>query len=122
MEQNEVKILIAEDDESNYLLINTMLSKDYALCHAWNGEEAIDLFKSQSPDLILMDIKMPVLDGYEATRRIREISKDIPIIAVTAYAFEEDEVRIMGLGFSGYISKPINRIKLKELVTKFSNK
>lgn len=116
METNDITILVAEDDESNYLLIKSILGREYNLLHAWNGEEAVGLFISDKPELILMDIKMPVVDGYEATKRIREISESIPIIAVTAYAFEEDEARIMGFGFSGYMSKPINRIKLKEMI------
>ena len=110
-------ILIAEDDESNYLLIKSILGKEYNLVHAWNGKEAIEIFGTQKPELVLMDIKMPVVDGYDATRKIREISENVPIIAVTAYAFEEDEARIMGLGFTGYMSKPINRIKLLEMIS-----
>ena len=115
-------ILIAEDDESNYLLIKSIFGDDYNLVHAWNGEEAFEMYINQSPDLILMDIKMPVLDGYESTKKIREISLNVPIIAVTAYAFEQDEARIMGLGFNGYMSKPISRVKLKEMVNNLINK
>ena len=83
-------LLIAEDNESNYTLFQAML-KDYNLIHAWNGEQAIDLFNKYQPDLILMDLKMPIVDGYEATRVIREKNQSIPIIAVTAFAFAEDE-------------------------------
>jgi len=68
----DVKILIAEDNPSNYKLFKTILEKEYTLLHAWNGLEAINLFKEAQPSLILMDIKMPVLDGYEATTEIRK--------------------------------------------------
>ena len=104
-------LLIAEDNESNYTLFQAML-KDYNLIHAWNGEQAIDLFNKYQPDLILMDLKMPIVDGYEATRVIREKSQSIPIIAVTAFAFAEDEERVKQSGFSSYIAKPIKPDKL----------
>ena len=104
-------LLIAEDNESNYTLFQAML-KDYNLIHAWNGEQAIDLFNKYQPDLILMDLKMPIVDGYEATRVIREKNQSIPIIAVTAFAFAEDEKRVKQSGFSSYIAKPIKPDKL----------
>ena len=104
-------LLIAEDNESNYTLFQAML-KDYNLIQAWNGEQAIDLFNKYQPDLILMDLKMPIVDGYEATRVIREKSQSIPIIAVTAFAFAEDEERVKQSGFSSYIAKPIKPDKL----------
>lgn len=118
MEKNEVtetpvfSILIAEDDLSNYLLFEIILKQDYRLYHANNGIEAIELFKQYQPQLILMDIKMPKMDGYEATTQIRKFSTTIPIIAVTAYAFPEDKKRILNSGFNDYLSKPI---KFKEL-------
>lgn len=104
-------LLIAEGNESNYTLFQAML-KDYNLIHAWNGEQAIDLFNKYQPDLILMDLKMPIVDGYEATRVIREKNQSIPIIAVTAFAFAEDEERVKQSGFSSYIAKPIKPDKL----------
>ena len=104
-------LLIAEDNESNYTSFQAML-KDYNLIHAWNGEQAIDLFNKYQPDLILMDLKMPIVDGYEATRVIREKNQSIPIIAVTAFAFAEDEERVKQSGFSSYIAKPIKPDKL----------
>lgn len=107
-------ILIAEDNESNYKLFESILKKEYRLIHAWNGEEAVALFREHHPHLILMDIKMPVMDGYEATAQIRKLSSEIPIIAVTAYAFAEDEQRISQSGFDGYTTKPVNAIILKE--------
>ena len=98
--------------ESNYLLFQMILEKDYRLAHAWNGREVVDMFPKTNPDLILMDINMPFMDGYEATRHIRQRSTTVPIIAVTAYAFSSDKARIMENGFNSYVSKPINTDRL----------
>lgn len=106
------KILVAEDNESNYLLFESILEDDYELVHAWNDREAVEMFSTSNPDLILMDISMPYMDGYEATRNIRKTSTDIPIIAVTAYAFSSDKERIMENGFNSYVSKPVNADRL----------
>lgn len=105
-------LLVAEDNESNYFLISSMLEDDYNLLHAWNGREAVDMYSEHKPDLILMDINMPLMDGYEATKRIRQLSADVPVIAVTAYAFSSDRTRIMENGFSSYVSKPVNPERL----------
>lgn len=114
-------LLVAEDTLSNYKLFEAMLGKKYTLIHAWNGEEAIRLFKQEQPALILMDIKMPVLDGFAALKSIRDISPKIPVIAVTAYAFEENIKEIMQSGFNDYISKPILWTDLKEKIDKWIN-
>ena len=111
--QDKLTLLVAEDNESNYLLFETILSNDYNLIHAWDGREAVDLFQQHQPNIIIMDINMPNMDGYEATREIRKFSKTVPIIAVTAYAFASDKERIMANGFNGYVSKPVNANKLK---------
>ena len=99
-------LLIAEDEESNYLLLKTILHKYCNLIRAKTGLEALALFKENEVDLILMDIKMPVMDGYEATAEIRKVSASVPIIAVTAYAFAQDEQRIINSGFDAYTAKP----------------
>jgi len=104
---------VAEDNESNYLLFNSILNKDYNLVHAWNGEEAIELYRKFQPHVIIMDINMPKKTGYEATQIIREISPTVPIMAVTAYVYAEDEERILNSGFDAYTSKPINAQKLQ---------
>ncbi len=111
--RNKATLLIAEDNENNYLLLQALLEDTYNLVHAWDGEEAVALFKEHNPNLILMDISMPKMDGYEATKEIRKLSTSVPIIAVTAYAFASDKERIMSIGFSSYISKPINPEKLE---------
>ena len=86
------------------------------LVHAWNGREAVDLFNRHTPHLVLMDINMPVMDGYEATAEIRKQSADVPIIAVTAFAFASDEQKVLSSGFDGYMPKPINARQLKTQV------
>ena len=117
LKQQKITILIAEDHESNYRLIESILKKDYNLVHAWNGEEAVSLFKECNPQLILMDINMPVMDGYEATREIRKYSTRVPIIAITAFAYASDEQKVMENGFDAYMAKPINANQLKREIT-----
>lgn len=112
-------ILIAEDVESNFLLLKVLIGKKYKLLHAWNGIEAIKLFNEEKPDLILMDIKMPEMDGLEATRIIREKSKDIPIIALTAFAFNDDRTRTLEAGCNDFLTKPISSLLLKETLEKY---
>lgn len=109
-------LLIAEDNESNYTLIKAIL-KDYNLLHAWNGQEAIELYRKYHPDMILMDLKMPIMDGYQATQEIRKDNTIIPIIAVTAFAFAEDEQRVNESGFNGYVAKPIKPNVLKKMIS-----
>lgn len=109
-------ILIAEDNSDNYLLLKCILQANYTLLHAWNGKEAIELYKQQHPQLVLMDIRMPGIDGFEATAEIRKISTTVPIIAITAYAYAQDIEQILKSGFNNYISKPIDVINLKEKV------
>ena len=110
-------LLIAEDDPANYKLIEVMLKKHYTLLHAWNGREAVEIFRANRPCMILMDIKMPEMDGYEATAAIRELSSDIPIVAVTAFAYPEDMRRILSSGFNGCLPKPVSAESLKKKIS-----
>lgn len=111
--ESKLTVLIAEDNESNFLLFESILKRQYNILHAWDGEEAVELFKQYTPHLILMDINMPKKTGYEATQLIREMSPTVPIMAVTAYVYAEDEERILNSGFDAYTSKPINAQKLQ---------
>ncbi len=112
----ELTVLIAEDNESNYMLFQSILEPGYKLIHAWDGVQAVSMFKEHAPQAILMDIGMPNMDGYEATKEIRKISQTVPIIAVTAFAFASDKNKVLASGFNGYIAKPINADNLlKEL-------
>ncbi len=112
-------ILVAEDVESNFLLLKALLSKTYRLIHALNGQEAIEMFTQYAPDLILMDVKMPVMDGLEATRLIRQQSLTTPIIALTAFAFDQDRIRVMEAGCNDFLTKPLSPPLLKATLTKY---
>jgi len=118
----ESLILVAEDDETNFYYLNALLTRETGakVLHASNGREAIDLFKANPDiDLILMDIKMPEIDGFEATRQIKLLNSDVHIIAITAYAMSGDEDRIIAAGCDGYLSKPLNRKNLLEKIAEF---
>ena len=104
----KLSILVAEDMEDNYRLCEAILASRYELHWAHNGEEAISLFLKFQPDFILMDIRMPEVNGYEATEAIRQMSATVPIIALTAFAYEEDRQKIMHSGFTDFLTKPIS--------------
>jgi PAS domain S-box-containing protein len=114
-------VLIAEDVESNFQLLVGFLSlSNVNLIHARNGKEAIEICKSgKKIDLVLMDIKMPIMDGFEATGVITGMLPNVPVIAQTAYAFESDKKNILTRGFIDYISKPYKKDDLVELVEKY---
>jgi len=116
-----LKILIVEDDEESYLLINKMLGKMYReLLHAKNGLEAIELCKNNTDiDLVFMDIRMPVMGGYEATRKIRQFNKELVIIAQTAFGLTGDREDAINSGCNEYISKPIIRNEFISLINRF---
>ena len=102
-------ILVVEDQEDNRQILRDLLGNaGYQLVEAGNGEEAIAAVTTQRFDLILMDIQLPVMDGYEATRRIRSNPElnSIPIIAVTSYALTGDEAKALAAGCNAYITKP----------------
>ena len=122
IEKDKLVILIAEDNESNYKLFESILKFDYHLIHAWDGQEAVNMFKEYNPQIILMDINMPVLNGYEAAEEIRKYSAKVPIIAITAFAYASDEQRVMESGFDGYMPKPINARQLKAQLTAIMQK
>lgn len=113
-------LLVTEDVDSNFLLMNTVLGKKYKLIRARDGREAVDMYKENHPDLIFMDIKMPYMDGLEATRLIRGYSKDIPIIALTAFAFESDRERAIEAGCNDYLTKPVSQEAIEKILDKYS--
>lgn len=112
----KTKVLVAEDDDVNYKYIHEVLSSNNVeVIHARDGKEAIDaMAQMREFDLILMDIKMPVMDGYEALKKIKNQFPDIKVIAQTAYAMKNDEKDILNAGFDGYIAKPIKKEHLLE--------
>jgi signal transduction histidine kinase/CheY-like chemotaxis protein len=114
----EGTILIAEDDNINYLLFQKIMKdKNYKIIRAENGLEAVNICLSNPDiDLVLMDIKMPIMDGFEAFEKIQPIRPNLPIIAQTAFSSNEDKERIFKVGFNDYITKPINREQLFEMI------
>ncbi len=118
--KRKLKILIAEDDKASELLFRIMLGNDSReFLHASNGIEAIESCKNNPDiDLVLMDINMPKMDGYDATRKIREFNKDVVIIAQTAYALSNDRKKSIDAGCNDYISKPIKRASLIKIIEK----
>ncbi|WP_053179064.1 response regulator [Sunxiuqinia dokdonensis] len=114
------RILIAEDVESNYLYLSAVLSKIKAkIFWAKNGKEAVDLFKKETIDLILMDLQMPEMNGYEATRIIKGLNPDMPIVAQTAFAMSDDREKALEAGCDDYLAKPIKSKDLLNTVEKF---
>jgi len=112
-------VLVAEDVDSNFLLLKTLLGKRCNLLWAKNGEDAVNQFKEHQPDLILMDIKMPHMDGLEATRLIRSYSKEVPIVALTAFAFESDKDRAIEAGCDDFLTKPVSQNALEKVLDKY---
>ena len=102
------KILVAEDNDSNFILMTYILKKYYAYERAKNGNEAVDLVEKNTYDMVLMDIKMPIMDGLEATKAIKKIRPEIPIIALTANAFDSDRQLAMKAGCIDFLSKPVS--------------
>ncbi len=114
------KILIVEDNPQNMKVVQMALRPHgYILLEATDGEEALEVINNgERPDLILLDIQLPKIDGFEVTRRLRRIPEfsHVPIIAVTAYAMRGDEEKIVGAGCDAYLPKPINTRELPRLV------
>jgi two-component system cell cycle response regulator DivK len=116
------RILVVEDQEDNRQIIRDLLtSAGYELVEAVDGEEGVRLAESERPDLILMDIQLPVLDGHEATRRIKQNPelRHIPIIVVTSYALSGDDQKAMAAGSDGYMAKPFSPRQLLATIRKF---
>lgn len=112
-------ILIAEDNESNYILMCYILKKKFNLIRAVNGKEAVKAAEQGGIDLILMDIKMPEMDGLEATRVIRTTNTEIPIIALTANAFDTDRDQALEAGCNEFLPKPVNSELCLETIAKY---
>lgn len=112
-------VLVAEDNDSNFLLVNAILKKYVTIVRAVNGQETVEKAKAGGVDLILMDIKMPIMNGLEATKEIRSFNAEIPIIALTANAFDTDKENALKIGCNDFIAKPLKKAILIELVQKW---
>ncbi len=118
-DENRPTVLIAEDTDSNYLLLFLLLKKEYHIVRALNGLEAVEMHEKLHPDIILMDVKMPEMDGLQATREIRKKDTAVPIIAITAFAFDQDKQRTLEAGCNDYMSKPVQGALLREKMQQF---
>jgi two-component system cell cycle response regulator DivK len=119
------QVLIAEDNAVNRELLRELLeSSGYSVIEACNGQEALDIIEEGQPDLLLLDISMPVLDGFATVRKIRENPKlsALPVLGVTAYAMQGDREKILMSGFDGYLSKPVNSRLLSEELDRLLSK
>ena len=116
------KVLLVDDNEKNRYLIHFILEKGgYKVIEAVDGESAVELALKVAPDLIIMDVKMPGIDGLEATRRIREskAGNKMPILALTSYAMTGDEAKALNAGCTGYLTKPIDPKTFVSQIEKF---
>jgi CheY-like chemotaxis protein len=119
--QRQCRILLVEDSIDNQLMIKTLLKGDsFEIDFANDGVQAIRKGTSKPYDLILMDIQMPVMDGYAATRHLRKMGVKIPILALTAHASPEDRQRCFAAGCTNYLTKPINIGQLKNVIRSYS--
>jgi two-component system cell cycle response regulator DivK len=116
------KVLMVEDTEDNRQILRDLFaSTDYELLEAADGAAGIAMAERHLPDLILMDIQLPVLDGYETTRRLKssELTRHIPIIAVTSYALADDEAKVRAAGCDAYVTKPFSPRQLLAKIREF---
>lgn len=118
-EQNKPLILVAEDMDCNYELVKAILEERYSVLRANDGIDVVTKYESSKPDLILMDVRMPGLDGLSAAGIIRELNPTVPIIATTAFAFETDREMALAAGCNEYMSKPLEAEKLKTMIERY---
>ena len=117
---NGPTVLVVEDEDTNFKLLEVYLREmNIRITHARNGLEALDLVHKNQYDLVLMDIQMPLMNGLDATRKIREFNLDIPVIAITAYAFENERIQAMDAGCNAHFSKPIKKEVLLKAISEF---
>jgi two-component system cell cycle response regulator DivK len=119
---NSGRILVVEDNPKNLKLVRDVLRfSGYEVIEATSGEDGVRLAASEEPDLILMDLQLPGIDGTEALRRIRasERTRDVPVVAVTAFAMDDDRESAFASGFTGYVEKPISVRRLPQQVRDF---
>ena len=113
------KILIAEDNDSNYILMTYILKKYYLFERAKNGQEAVEMADKGEYDIVLMDIKMPIMDGLKATKAIKAKFPDLPIVALTANAFDSDRQLALEAGCNDFLSKPVSSEICLQTIKKF---
>ncbi len=112
-------ILVVEDTDLNIDLVTQLLEDEYNLLIAKDGAQGLEMAQTKNPDLILMDMALPVMDGYEATRKIRETNKSLPIIGLSSHAMSGDEVKALQAGCNDYLTKPIDDQLLFEKLNEY---
>ena len=121
--RSDYKILIVDDVVSNVLLLKILLTNEkFQVCTANNGKMCIEMAKKEHPDLILMDIRMPDMNGLDATRIIKEVNHDVPVIALSAYAFDENIKEAKEAGCNDFIAKPFRVEDLLDMIQKYLKK
>jgi len=116
-------LLVIEDDEASYKLIEAALRViDIEILHADNGQDGINLFSKHNVDLVLLDIQLPGMDGYEVLDHLKKIKPEIEVIAQTAYSMSDDKEKCIERGCSNFLSKPINIMQLRALITEYMEK
>jgi two-component system cell cycle response regulator DivK len=112
-------ILIVEDVDLNMDLLTQLLEDDYHLLFARDGRQGVELVEQTHPDLVLMDVSLPVMDGYEATRRIRMSFSTLPVIGLSAHAMQGDAEKAKAAGCTDYLTKPVDEDKLFSMLKKY---
>ena len=116
-------LLVIEDDEASFRLIEAALRViDLKILHTENGQDGIILFTEQNVDLVLLDIQLPGMDGYEVLDHLKKINPEIPVIAQTAYSMSDDKDKCIELGCSDFLSKPLNIMQFRELINEYKDK
>ena len=105
------RILIAEDNDSNYMLMTYILKNHYEFFRAHNGQEALEMIRKEPYDMVLMDLKMPIMNGLEATRQMKAEFPDLPVVAITANAFDSDRQQAMEAGCEAFLLKPVSAMQ-----------
>lgn len=113
------RILVAEDNDSNYILMSYILRKSYEIARAVNGQEAVDMVAKEKFDMVLMDLQMPVMDGLTATKIIKSTHPELPVLAVTANVFGSDREAALAAGCDEFITKPVNAAGCLEIIAGF---
>lgn len=116
-------LLVIEDDEASYRLIEAALRViDLEMLHADNGQDGINLFSEHNVDLVLLDIQLPGMDGYEVLDHLKKINPKIQVIAQTAYSMSDDKDKCIELGCSDFLSKPLNIMQFRELIAEYKER
>lgn len=119
METTSKTVLIAEDNDNNAILMNKALADSYNLLNARSGPEALEMYRQHRPDLLLLDFKMPGMDGLEVTRQIRQTDTQTPIVVISDFAADKDHDEVLAMGCNEFIAKPVIANTLRKTIKRF---